>query len=365
MNNSLQRRNQASVSEFEEPVAPQAPVGAVSFLSAEKEAKQMEIAMITAKRFPRDYTEVEMKVEKACTRERLAAAAEYSFPRAGETITGASVRLMEVIAQCYGNVEFGVSEIQRYADYSEGEAFAWDFENNIRVSRRFTVPHYRDTKGGRKRVTEDRDIREVVFNYGSRNMRACIERVIPRDLVDLALEKCRETLNGDSKGLADRIKKCKKAFEAYEIDALLLERIIGEKCDRWNAGHLRLAIQYFNALKDGETTKQALVEGVVKTIGKAQIDELSGIIGTNQARIDALKALGYELGEIKNIPAVDYDKIKTTISNIQGGGAPQKGGQKTGKKGSAPEPKEAEDEAGDEEAEEFDEDSFFGDGDKE
>lgn len=359
MNNSLQRKNQAPVSEFEEPVAPQAPVGAVGFLAAEKEAKQMEIAMITAKRFPRDYTEVEMKVEKACSRERLAAAAEYSFPRAGETVTGASVRLMEVIAQCYGNVEFAVSEIQRYADYSEGEAFAWDFENNIRVSRRFTVPHYRDTKQGRKRVTEDRDIREVVFNYGSRNMRACIERVIPRDLVDLALEKCRETLNCDGKGLADRIKKCKKAFEAYEIDALLLERIIGEKCDRWNAGHLRLATQYFNALKDGETTKQALVDGVVKTIGKAQIDELSGMIGTNQARIDALKALGYELGEIKKIPAVDYDKIKTTISNIQGGSAPQKGGQKAGKKGS-PEPKEAVDETGDEEAEEFDEEGFFG-----
>lgn len=357
MNNSLQRRNQAAATEFEEPATPPASVGAVAFLAAEKEAKQMEIAMITAKRFPRDYTEVEMKVERACSRERLAAAAEYSFPRAGETITGASVRLMEVIAQCYGNVEFGVSEIQRYADYSECEAFAWDFENNIRVSRRFNVPHYRDTKQGRKRVTDDRDIREVVFNYGSRNMRACIERVIPRDLVDLALEKCRVTLNDDGKVLADRIKKCKKAFEAYEIDAILLERIIGEKCDRWNAGHLRRAIQYFNALKDGETTKQALVEGVVKTIGKAQIDELSGMIGTNQARIDALNALGYELGEIKNIPAVDYDKIKTTISNIQGGGTSPKGGQKAGKKG-APESKEPGDKAG-EEAEEFDEDGFF------
>lgn len=358
MNNSLQRKNRSAVSEFEEPVAPQAPVGAVGFLAAEKEAKQMEIAMITAKRFPRDYTEVEIKVEKACSRERLAAAAEYSFPRAGETITGASVRLMEVIAQCYGNVEFGVSEIQRYTDYSEGEAFAWDFENNIRVSRRFTVPHYRDTKSGRKRVTEDRDIREIVFNFGSRNMRACIERVIPRDLVDLALEKCRETLNGDGKGLADRIKKCKKAFEAYEIDALLLERIIGEKCDRWNAGHLRLAIQYFNALKDGETTKQALVDGVVKTIGKAQIDELSGIIGASQARIDALKALGYELGEIKNIPAVDYDKIKTTISNIQESSNSTKGEQKVVKQR---ENNVSGEESSANDEEEFDENNFFGD----
>lgn len=350
VNNSLAKRNQAPVEEIsaDAPAVPQASLGAVGLLAVEKEAKQMEIAMITAKRFPRDYTEVERKIEYHCSRQRLAAAAEYSFPRGGETITGASVRLMEVIAQCYGNVEFGVSEIQRYDGYSEGEAFAWDFENNIRVARKFTVPHYRDTKGGRKRVTEDRDIREVVFNYGSRNMRACIERVIPRDLVELALDKCRETLELEGKGLADRVQRCKERFKEFDIDAILLERIIGEKFDRWNNGHIRMAIQYYNALKEGATTKQELMENLVKTISKAQIDELTGIVGANQARIDALKTIGYELGEIKSIPAVEYDKIKETILNVQSG-APDK----SGKKGQKPAPAPA--------GGGFDESSFFGD----
>ncbi len=319
--NSLQKRNQNDLVEGREFVpagTSQTNLGAVGVLAVEKEAKQMEIAMITAKRFPRDYTSVEARVERNCSRQRLAAQAEYSFPRGGETITGASVRLMEVIAQCYGNIEFGVNEIQRYDGYSEAEAFAWDFENNIRVARKFTVPHFRDTKNGKKKVTEDRDIREIVFNFGSRNMRACLERVIPRDLVDFALEKCRETLKADGKGLADRIQNCKEAFKEYEIDSILLERIIGEKCDNWNNGHIRLATQYYIALRDGETTKQALVENIIKTITKAQIDELTGLVGTNQARINALVEMGYELGNIKNIPSVDYETIKNTIQSVQG-----------------------------------------------
>lgn len=351
VNNSLSKKPQTTPVQdmYQPPVAPQANMGAVGLMAVEKEAKQMEIAMVTAKRFPRDYTLVEASVERNCSRQRLAMAAEYSFPRGGETISGASVRLMEVIAQCYGNIEFGVNEIQRYDGYSEGEAYAWDFENNIRMARKFTVPHFRDTKQGKKRVTDDRDIREIVMNYGARNMRACLERVIPRDLVDFALEKCRETLAAEGRGLADRIANCKEAFKEFEIDAVLLERIIGEKCSNWNNGHLRLAIKYYTALKDGETTKQALVDGLVKTITKAQIDELTGLVGANQARVDALLALGYEVGEIKNIPAVDYDAIKNTIQNVQGGTAKKADGKKA-----APKAEDA--------PEEFDESEFFGGG---
>ena len=316
LNNSLTKRGQASVA-MEETPEHSAPVGAVGLMAVEKEAKQMEIAMITAKRFPRDYTSVEMKVERNCQRERLALSAIYSFPRGGETISGPSVKLMEVVAQCYGNIEYGVNEIQRYDGYSEAESFAWDFENNIKVARKFTVPHFRDTKQGRKRVTEDRDIREVVFNYGSRNMRACLERVIPRDLVDLAMEVCKKTLNANGKTLAERIEKCKEFFKEYEIDAILLERIIGEKLSNWNVGHLNKAISYYTALRDEQTTKQDLINNLVKTIGKNEIDELTSLIGTDQAKINALKEFGYDLGDIKNIPAVEFEGIKAVIQTTK------------------------------------------------
>ena len=75
---------------------------------------------------------------------------------------------------------------------------------------------------------------------------------------------------------------------------------------------------------------------------------MTGLVGANQARVDALLALGYEVGEIKNIPAVDYDAIKNTIQNVQGGTAKKSDGKKTA-------PKE-----GEAAPEEFDESEFFG-----
>lgn len=291
-------------------------VSSVGFLSAEKEAKNMEIAMITAKRFPRDLSEIEMKIEKFCSRERFAMKAEYSFPRAGETISGPSISLLKAVAQCYGNIKFGINELYRNVEqgYSECEAFAWDFENNITSSRQFRVPHFRDTKKGKVRVTEDRDIREVVFNFGSRNVRGCLESVIDPSLLDYAREICNKTMNQNGKGLSDRIDSCKAAFKEYDIDVTDLEKIVGEKTQNWNKGHINTAIKYFNALKSGETTRKELLENSVKTISRTQIAEITSLIGDDKSKIDILKRFGYSVATIGNIAIVEYDKIKETIS---------------------------------------------------
>lgn len=288
-------------------------MNSIGILSAEREAKQMEIAMITAKRFPRDYTQVETDIERNCNRERLALLARYSFQRGGATITGASVKLLEVVSQCFGNIESGINEIQRFKGYSECEAFAWDFERNVKASRRFTVPHFRDTKGGKKAITEDRDIREIVLNYGSRNKRSCLEGVIPRDLIEFALDKCDATLNSDGKSIGDRITKCKEAFKTYEIDAIQLEKIIGEKLDNWKITELQRALQIFTALRDGETTKKDLLAEAVVTIGKKEIAELQMLIGADEAKKKRLLDYGYELSEINLIPASDYEELKRAI----------------------------------------------------
>lgn len=234
---------------------------AISTMSMAKEAKALEVAMIAAKRFPRDYASIEDKILRNCTRRRLAEAAEYSYPRADTTISGPSVKLLEVVAQCYGNIEFGANEVQRYADYSDCEAFAWDFENNVKVTRKFTVPHFRDTKRGKQRLTEDRDIREMIFNFGSRNMRSCLERVIPRDLVESAIDACRKTLNGTNAPFADLINNAKELFRSqYSIDGEFLQKLVGEKFEKWTKYHYNQACKYSSALDEGETTVTALKE---------------------------------------------------------------------------------------------------------
>lgn len=291
---------------------------AIGSLTAQKEAKAIEVAMVTAKRFPRDITAVEDKIAKTCGRMKLAASAEYSYKRGSTTISGASIKLLEAVAQCYGNLEFGVSELQRNSDNSDCQAYAWDFENNIKTTREFNVPHYRDKKEGdreSKRLTEDRDIREMIFNYGSRNVRACLERVIPRDLVETAMEVCKKTLNSDLRSLADRIADCKMQYkDAFNITGEFLEKLVGEKADNWTKSHLSQLGKYFSALKEGEVTVKDLEANFTATISGKQIKELAAIIGTDEKKINTLKELGYAMSEIKRIPAGSFEEIKKALS---------------------------------------------------
>lgn len=291
-----------------------ANLNANTSLAAVKEAEAIRVAMASAKWYPRSLTMVEDKVREHCGRQRFAEAAEYTYKRGGSDVSGATIKLVETIAQCYGNIESGVKELQRYVDYSDCEAFAWDLENNVKVARAFTVPHYRDTKGGKQRITDDRDIREMVFNYGSRNVRACLERVMPRDIIEFAIEECKKTLNNDKRPLKDRITDCKNKFSAsFEINGTFLEKLVGEKSSNWTNSHLQQLVKYYTALKEGNCTIKDLEANFIAMVSAAQIKELAALIGTDERKVNILKAFGYAMSEIKSIPAQDFANIKQTL----------------------------------------------------
>ena len=286
-------------------------LNSIGISAVQKEAESIRVAIATAKYFPRNLSEVEDKVIKNCQRKRFAENAEFCFPRGGKDIKGATIKLVEAVAQSFGNIQSDIKELKRYSDYSECETYAWDVENNVKVSREFSVPHYRDTKSGRNRLTDDRDIREMIFNYGSRNLRACLERVIPRDFIDLALDECKKTLNSDTTPLGDRIAKCKDKFREFDgVDVTFLENLLGVKSDKWTNSHLKTLTGYYAALKDGDTTVDELAKNFTEKISKAQITELAKIIGKDETKIKLLKDNGYEMADIKNMPKSDYEAVK-------------------------------------------------------
>ncbi|NCB43279.1 MAG: hypothetical protein EOM59_11745 [Clostridia bacterium] len=286
-------------------------VGAVGFSSIQKEAEAMRVAMVVAQNFPRSMARVQDRIAQNCTRQRFAENAEYSYPRGGKDVTGATIKLVEAIAQCYGNIQYDIKELKRYEGYSECEAYAWDMENNVKASRSFVVNHTRDTKYEKKRLTDERDIREMIFNYGSRNLRACLERVMPRDLIEEALELCHKTLSSDTKPLGDRIKACRDKFADFDgVNTEFLEKLIGEKVEKWTNSHLSKLVKYYNALKQGEVTIAGLKENFIETISTEQLKELAGIIGSDQKKIAILEKAGYKMPEIKNIPKSDFEYIK-------------------------------------------------------
>lgn len=202
-------------------------------VAASRQAQEVQAAMVIAKKFPRDEFEAFNKIMNACKRITLAKEAIYSYPRGGTTVKGPSIRLAEVLAQQWGNIDFGIIELEQRYQESTVMAYAWDLETNTRQTKVFSVPHKRYTKRETYNLTDPRDIYETVANNGARRLRACILGVIPGDIIDKAVDACNETLVSDnSEGpLEDRIRKMVVKFSDMGVSTDMLEMRLGHKLE--------------------------------------------------------------------------------------------------------------------------------------
>ncbi len=79
----------------------------------QREIAEVQAAMVIAKKFPREQIAAMDRILQACTRPTLAESALYSYSRGGSEITGPSIRLAEVAAQTWGNIQFGIRELEQ------------------------------------------------------------------------------------------------------------------------------------------------------------------------------------------------------------------------------------------------------------
>jgi len=223
-------------------------------------AQEVQAAMIMAKRFPRDETAAIARILQACKRKTLAEQSQYAYPRGGTKVEGASIRLAEVLAQNWGNIESGVIELERKERESIAMAYCWDLESNARDVKIFTVPHVRDrseAKGGSVELSDGRDIYELVANMGARRKRACILAIIPGDVLDGAMEQCDKTMEGDAKEpLIDRVRKMASAFADLSVAIPLLERRLGHVLDATTEAELAGLRKIFASLRDGMSKRE-------------------------------------------------------------------------------------------------------------
>ncbi|NLL23228.1 MAG: hypothetical protein GX260_05545 [Tissierellia bacterium] len=179
-----------------------------------RQAQEVQGAIFMAKQFPRDEWAAIERIKRACQRRTLAEQAVYSFPRGKEVVTGPSIRLAEALAQSWGNIDYGIIELERKGDSSEMMAYAWDLETNTRVTKMFKTKHWRDTRQGGYALKDERDIYEITANMGMRRVRACILGVIPGDVVEMAVEECRKTeMAEDKEPIQETLKKLEANFK--------------------------------------------------------------------------------------------------------------------------------------------------------
>lgn len=218
-----------------------------------RQTQEVQGAIFMAKQFPRDEYAAIGRIERMCERMSLAEQATYSYPRGGKQVTGPSIRLAEAIAQAWGNIDCGVIELENKNGASELMAYAWDLETNTRVTKMFKVKHVRDTKKGSSALTDSRDIYEATANFGARRLRACILSVIPGDVVERAVDVCKETVtNKDKTPIADRIKKLEKAFKELKITKEQLEEYAQRNLNEFGREEIFALQGVFKAIRDGQ-----------------------------------------------------------------------------------------------------------------
>lgn len=227
------------------------PSNALADAGQQREIAEVQAAMIIAKRFPRNPIEAMDKILQACTRPTLAEGALYSYSRGGSEITGPSIRLAEVAAQAWGNVQFGIRELEQRHGESTVEAFAWDVETNTRQVKVFQVKHERHTKRGSTRLEDPRDVYELVANQGARRLRACILGVIPGDVIEAAVRQCEETLRASADTSAEALKKLEASFGQFGVTRAQIEKRIQCRLEAIRPAQIVQLRKVYASLHDG------------------------------------------------------------------------------------------------------------------
>jgi len=233
------------------PVAAVPQIDALVKAVSQREVAEAQGAMLLAQRFPRDEALARDRILIACQRPGLAEGSMYTYARGGTNITGPSIRLAECLAQNWGNLTFGIREIEQRPGQSTMEAFAWDLERNVRQVKQFQVRHTRHTRQGSYALDDPRDIYEMVANQGARRLRACILGLIPGDIVEDAVAECEKTLTAQADMSPEGVKKMLATFEKVGVTKEQIEARLQRKLDAITPAQMIGLHKIYTSIKDG------------------------------------------------------------------------------------------------------------------
>lgn len=232
-------------------IAANASSRGIVAVESQRAIAEVQARMIIARANPRDPIRAMERILNDCTRPTLADHAIYQYARGGTDVRGPSIRLAEAIAQRWGNLASGIKEMSRVGEYSECVAYAWDLESGYYDERQFQVRHWRDTRQGGYLLHDERDIYELIANFGQRRKRAVLLTVIPGDVTEAALEQCERTMEAAADVTPEGIKKLVEAFANLGISQSQIEARIQRRLDAVRPAQIVMLRKIFASLKDG------------------------------------------------------------------------------------------------------------------
>lgn len=223
----------------------------ISNVDSSRAIAEVQASLVIAKRFPRDENRAIERIKNSCGRASLANVALYSYARGGTEITGASIRLLEAVKIAWGNIDSGWRELERNEDRAIVQAYAWDKETNVKEERTFEVPLIRYTRKGSYKLSDPRDIYELEANNAARRVRACLQAVIPSDVIEEAINACIATQQANVDMSPETIKALVGAFEKLGVTQSMIEKRLNRKLSAIQAGNVVQLRTVYKSIVDG------------------------------------------------------------------------------------------------------------------
>lgn len=162
---------------------------------------QIDKQVATAKQYPRDVKKsLEEAKSLATLNQDIAEDCSYTLSRDGKNIDGPSIRLAEIMATSWGNLQFAGRIVLDNGREIVAEGACWDLQRNVRASKQVSR---RVTKKDGRRYSPD--MVAVTANAAmSIAIRNAILTVVPRVFADQVYQAAREVALGKTKSLEIR-----------------------------------------------------------------------------------------------------------------------------------------------------------------
>lgn len=278
-----------------------------------REIAEMQVTYLMAQQFPRDPAKAMNRILDAFTRLSLAEKSQYEYSRGGTEIRGPSIKAMEAIAAEWENIDVKWRVVSRGVDargipFSEVEASAIDTQTRTRKSIAFPVPHWRDTKQGGYALKDERDIYELCANMAQRRVRACIEAVIPTDVIEAAMAQADTTLQKVDTS-PEAMQKMLAAFQPFGVTKAHIEKRIQRALDTIKPTQVVSLKRIYASLRDGMSEAADWFDmAAAPAAGKPSPEGNAPMGGT---KADAIKARMRGRGAEPAAPKADEPSAET------------------------------------------------------
>lgn len=256
---------------------------------------ELDQQIATARAYPRQsISRITSEIETmAGESEDTAQECIYALKRDGKEIIGPTVRFAEIVSCTWGNAEYGSRIIDEGKEFVTAQASFRDLEKNIRIvveTKRRIV----GSNGNRYGI----DMIGVTSNAAmSIALRNAILKGVPRAVWGPAYAKCLAMIKGTFETIERRRSFALEAYKKMGVDqALVLSLLEVEKVGDIDPEHMLLLRGTLQAIKDGDTTVQAVFGAVARNNGGAAKADTEGHLKRGRENGQSSKASEAEQG---------------------------------------------------------------------